>query len=138
MNKTTLDTQRFTAEQATVRLPLIERIASDLVEAWSQVNQKRSLLEGHTTISLLNELSEAQLLELQDDLKRLVDRVHACVKELHELGANVIEFRRGILGFSGTIEGRPVTLSWMLGEETVEFFHEEHESFDRRREIPAG
>lgn len=129
-----LTLNRLSVEETNQRLPLVERIVTDLVDTWERVAQKRGELEELRS-SRWGQVMPDAACELEEELKRLIARVNSCVNEVEELGGEIEEFRRGIVRFDGEFQERSVYLSWIPGEAGVSYFYEKHESHLRRRPI---
>jgi hypothetical protein len=54
----------------------------------------------------------------------LVTRLHTVLSEIRRSGVQVQDLRGGLLGFPARRAGRPVVLSWRVGERTLGFWHE--------------
>ena len=117
----------FSVEEANRMLPLVSAIASDLVKLSRDVADRLSSLEdlrsrrgGEQSAS---SVYEAELAEVEQDVKRDSLRVREYLEELRQLG---IESRgeQGEVDFPSEIDGRRVMLCWKLGDPEVVFWHE--------------
>ena len=96
----------LTAHQVEMRLPLVARIADELIEAWSL----RHCLNANTTESNLDQ--QSLLEELEEELASLKI-------EIEQLGGQLRDPSTGAIEFPGQVEGTPVLLSWRRGETKV-------------------
>ena len=62
---------------------------------------------------------------------RLAERVD----ELKQVGCEVKDPAKGLVDFPSFHEGRRIELSWMLGEERIDWWHEETAGFAGRQSI---
>ncbi len=115
--------RRFTLEQANKALPLVRRVVTDIV----QTRQQASDLQTH-----LEAASGAQHKRIQADLDIAIDKLHAYLDELTEIGCELKDFQMGLIDFTGRHQGRDVCLCWKLGEERVAYFHEINSGFAGR------
>jgi len=118
---------RFSLADANKTLPLVKRIVADIVrvnaEATSLQEQIESLSEGRDRDTATREL------------ERRVGRLNELVGELTAVGAELKDYRIGLIDFVGTHEGRDVYLCWKLGEETIAHWHEKAAGFTGRRPV---
>ena len=123
----------LTVKQMDERLPLVERIASDLVDTWGVVLRMRAALE-RGAVSIVN--AEAKSTEeLTEELERMVQRVQGYLKELQQLGGTFQEYRRGVVNFPMVRSGRMVLACWIPGESTIRGWHESHETVVQRKSL---
>ncbi len=124
----------LTVEQIETRLPLVSKIAVDLVDTWAQVLETRSALENSLRPNAAS--GEADNVgELTEQLDRMVQRVQGYLLEVTQLGGTFQEYRRGIVNFPMTRDGRSVLACWVPGEETIRGWHESHETVAQRKSL---
>lgn len=118
-----MSTRRFTPLEANRALPLVRRIAADVL---ARGRELRRLMhdavgpESHPRIGVL----QAELAELNEELERL-----GC--SWRDLG-----FERGLVDFPARIEGREVHLCWKSDEPHVTWYHSPDTGFAGRTPIP--
>ena len=126
----------FTVEEANRTLPLVRRIVSDVVRDYWRWQEKVREFEAAAlsrTIDQPNE--EADRLEREAlDIAREID---GYVGEVEQLGVQMKGFDTGLVDFPGEIDGRPVLLCWQLGEESVQYWHDEQAGFAGRQPLPS-
>ena len=119
--------RRFTLKEANLTLPLVTRIVADIVrvnsEATALQEQIESLGEGaaHTLAT--------------KELERRVSRLNELVDELSDVGAELKDYRTGLIDFIGRHDGHDVFLCWKLGEEKIAYWHELAAGFAGRRPV---
>lgn len=132
----TIGTRRFTLEQANAMLPLVKRIAADIVRLSLEIEQRSDLLAEvqahHTRRSAKDiEIYAEELQVAQRMLKSEVDRFEECVDELEGLGLELFDESEGIVHFpTDDLSAFPTRLKasfycWKVGEPAVTRTHEE-------------
>jgi len=130
----------FTVEQANAALPLVRAITADLARLSSEVVDRRerlsALLAGRERSD--RDLYGQELAQVEEDLKRDVERLQEYAEELRELGVDPKNFPEGLVDFPAVMEGRPVYLCWKLGEPEVLHWHDVDAGFSGRQPLTAG
>ena len=124
----------YTIEQANRTLPLVRRIAEDIVTQYGRWQERVREFEIVTTRSTADQQDE-RAARLQREVQALAAEIDSYVAELAELGVEFKDYERGLLDFPGEREGRPVYLCWQLGEPAVRFWHELDAGFPGRRPV---
>ena len=130
----------FTIEQANAVLPLVRSIARDLAQLSQEVIERRerlALLSGGRT-SAAKDLYSEELAQIEEELEKDSQRLHAYVEELRELGVEPKNGPEGLIDFPATMDGRLVFLCWKLGEPEVLHWHELEAGFAGRQALTAG
>jgi len=123
----------WTVERANKALPLVRRIAADLVRAYSQW---RELVERFEVVSTSNTTASGEEAErLQREVQRVAAEIEDFVEELHNLGVECKSFETGLLDFPSERDGRPVYLCWQHGEPRVAHWHEIDAGFAGRQPL---
>ena len=124
----------FTPEQAERTLPLVRRIVEDVVqeyERWRALVAELELANTHRTADEPAPRAEA----LERATLDSAARIDAFVGELASLGLVFQSYELGLVDFPTTVDGRPASLGWRLGEPTVRFWHERGAGFLGRRPL---
>ncbi|MCA8962708.1 MAG: DUF2203 family protein [Planctomycetes bacterium] len=119
----------LTVSQIQDRLPLVRRIAGDLVSAWARILRTRSELEACQISSGAEQRDMEQ--ELVEQLDRLVSRVQGLIGEVEQLGGSFQEYRRGVVNFVTERDGRHVLACWVPGESELRGWHEPNETAEQ-------
>lgn len=119
--------RRFTLEAARRTLPLVRRIADDVVRAHADAAAVHRLLSTRP--------GREERARLEAELGRAVDRMHRYVDELVDLGVELKDYATGLLDFVALHEGREVYLCWRPGEATISHWHERDAGFAGRQPI---
>jgi hypothetical protein len=119
----------FTLEEARRTLPLVRRIAADIVEAYEQLLENRG-----RQADARGEALEA----LEDASHDLRDRIITLDRELAELGAVTKGVGEGLVDWYGELDGRIVYFCWQLGEPEIEWYHDLDAGFSGRVRLPAA
>ena len=132
-----LTPRHLTPGDVEARLPLLVRIADDIVEAWTTrriVRERRraagrgrtSESAGETRSGGAARATTAELarldLDAREEERRLTELLAALGTEVEQLGGTLLDPSVGVLEFPGIVEGRLVMLSWRRGEERVAFY----------------
>jgi hypothetical protein len=130
----------FTVEQANAALPLVRAITTDLARLSSEVVERRErlsmLLAGRQPSA--RDVYGQELTQVEEDLKRDVERLKEYAEELRELGVDPKNFAEGLVDFPAVMDGRPVYLCWKLGEPEVLHWHDIDAGFPGRQPLTAG
>ncbi len=126
----------FTVEDANRTLPLVRRIVGDLVRDYWRWQEKVREFEQVAANRILGEPNE-EADRLETEAQQLARDIDGYVAEIRELGVQMKGFDTGLVDFPGEIEGRPVLLCWQLGEDSVQYWHEEDAGFAGRRPLPS-
>ena len=141
----------FTTDEADRMLPLVSRIADDIVVAYSEVNEAlhayqseetRAKAAPHAQAGTREPLLEQRTLLEKSNLavERALDRFQKLIEEIEALGGTLRDYERGSIDFYGEVDGEIVYLCWQRGEDHVGHFHKLDEGFTKRRplRVPAA
>jgi len=109
-------TKKFSVEQANRTLPLVRRIATDVV----RVNEEAIKLQDAMELTS-DAVAQRQL---QKDLEYKAVRMAELIGELTDVGAELKDPSIGLIDFIGRHRGRDVYLCWKLGEESIGHWHD--------------
>jgi len=132
---TTTDVRVFTVAMANRALPLVRRIAADIVAdypAWKDLVTRYELLSGGARADWGE---SPEMLLVRREVDRLAERIDACRRELEQIGCQLKDERLGLVDFFGLHEGRMVCLCWKHGEDAVTTWHELDAGFAGRQAI---
>ena len=118
--------RRFTLEQANRALPLVRRVVNDIVATREQATHLQTSLESSAAV---------EHKRVQDELDVAIDKLHAYLDELTEIGCELKDFQAGLVDFIGRHQGREIYLCWRLGEEKIAYFHEINAGFAGRMPV---
>ncbi|MFA6024451.1 MAG: DUF2203 family protein [Candidatus Gracilibacteria bacterium] len=107
----------FTLEEANRSLVFVAQVLREVQKNWDELM---------TSQGAEDKLSEAVI-------QGKINRLKACNEELDQVGCIMRDPIEGLLDFPSFYKDRPVFLSWKLGEEQVEFWHELNENPRHRR-----
>jgi hypothetical protein len=127
---------KFTIEDANKTLPLLRRIVSDVVrDYWRWQEKVREFEEVAANRQLGEPNEDADRLEKETlDLARDIE---GYIKEIKQLGVEMKGIDSGLVDFPAEVNGRPVLLCWQLGEESVQYWHEENSGFAGRQPVAS-
>ena len=126
--------QPFTPASASRTLPLVSRIVLEAIELkreWRAAIHRFELLhvEGDTGAE------SAAAREARRDAEGLAGRIDGCLEELAQVGCRMRDLERGLVEFPAELEGRPVLLSWQVGESEVAHWYEREDGPTERRPL---
>lgn len=127
----------FNVDEANRMLPLVGRIADDIVATYGEVNQA---LTAYETAKARNDGSphaEAELRVRDRDVSDLLDRFQGLIQEIESLGGTVKDYERGFVDFYGDVNGEIVYLCWSRGEASISHWHRLDEGYAKRRDLPS-
>lgn len=124
----------FTVEEANRTLPLVSKIVADLVRAHGSWEDKVREFEL-ATVGSSPERPDVMADLLQAEAQRLAIEIEGYISELADLGVICKGMDTGLVDFPGERDGRQVYYCWMLGEPSVQFWHEVDAGFVGRQKI---
>ena len=127
----------FTVLQANRALPLVKRIAEDIVVQYRRWQEKVREFEMVTSQSTAD-APDIRAERLQREVQELAAEIDGYIAELTDLGVEFKDYERGLVDFPGERDGRPVYLCWQLGEPEVRFWHELDAGFLGRQPIDGA
>ena len=141
MTESELPRKMLSIDQANARLPLVRKIAADLVTQHELVTSLKERLSRIRRRKKTDRKSDAlyddELEQFEGELETAKARLDAFVGELADLGLEIVDPARGGIAFPALIEGREARLSWLPGEDEVGWWHETGEGLNARRSLLA-
>lgn len=137
----------YTPDEANRMLPLVSRIADDIVATYTKVHHALREFEiekariGETRDpGVLTPDQESRLRCLDGEVARLLDRFQGLIEEIEALGGTVKDYERGCIDFYGEVGGEIVYLCWQRGEDSIAYWHRLEEGYAKRHaiEIPSA
>jgi hypothetical protein len=127
----------FTVESANRLLPLVARIAQDLVTLSRSLEVESAQIRG---IELLPRKSDIRSFNEELDCVKEAfraenERLAEVSAELKQLGVVVDSIEKGVFDFPAFRDRRPIRLCWQIGEPEIGYWHGVGESFSDRRPI---
>jgi hypothetical protein len=127
---------KFTVEDANKTLPLVRRIVSDAVRdywRWQEKVREYEEIAANRKVGQPNEDAD----RLEFETQQLARDIDSYIAEIRELGVEMKGIDTGLVDFPAEIDGRPVLLCWQLGEESVQYWHEEDAGFAGRQPVAS-
>lgn len=120
----------FTLDQANRTLPLVSRIAADIVRQHKKVCDLEDIYQrpGPST-------SEEGRIALREKCLAEVEHLRELGDELAAVGCQLKDWRRGIVDFFAIRDGQPIEFCWRLGEDRISHWHETDAGFRARQPI---
>jgi hypothetical protein len=127
---------KFTIETANKTLPLLRRIVSDAVRdywRWQEKVREYEEVAAHRTMDQPDEEAD----RLERETQQLARDIDGYIGEIRQLGVEMKGIDSGLIDFPAEVDGRPVLLCWQLGEESVQYWHEEEAGFAGRQPVTS-
>lgn len=125
----------FSVDEANRMLPLVRRIVSDAVRdywRWQDKVREFEVASLHSSPDRPDATAE----QLEREAIQLAEEIDGYMEELKELGVMFKGFDTGLVDFPSEVDGRRVFLCWQLGEDSVQYWHEEDAGFIGRQPLP--
>lgn len=127
---------KFSVEEANRTLPLVRRIVSDAVrDYWRWQEKVREYEEVAANRKVDQPSDEAE--KLEREAQQLARDIDGYIAEIRQLGVEMKGIDSGLVDFPSEVNGRPVLLCWQLGEESVQYWHEEDAGFAGRQPVAS-
>ncbi len=134
----TKTTQIFSIEQARAMLPLLRLIVTDISLAHRELTERKSNLrrmlrrnEGKARFQIY----DAEITEIQEDLKNESAHLEEYVSELEQLGVILRSAHDGIVDFPTVVDDEPAYYTWQMEQQDIVDFHRADESTADRKPI---
>lgn len=129
-----VEQELWTPERANKALPLVRRIADDLVlqyRQWQELVERFELASLRSTADHVDPEAE----QLQRQVQMAAREVQGFVAELTSLGVECKSYELGLIDFPGERDGEPVYYCWQRGEESVAHWHPRDAGFAGRQPL---
>jgi len=127
----------FTVPEANRMVPLVARIADDIVATYGEVNRSLEAYEEAKALPASDADRESKLRTRDGEVAAVLERFQSLIQEIEALGGTVKDYEQGFIDFYGEIDGEIVYLCWSRGEASVSHYHRLDEGYGKRRDLPA-
>jgi hypothetical protein len=129
----------FTVDSANRLLPLVRRIAVDLVSLAKSLDRDAAQIRGIEKLPRKSDIRTfvEELDSVREAFRVDSERLEAFRKELASLGVHIDSVVDGYFDFPALRDGQPIRLCWRLGEPEILFWHHAGETFRQRRQLEA-
>ena len=117
-------------------MPLVARIADDIVLSYADVNTALTAYEEEKARSTHNPNRDVDLRRRDAEVGEVLERFQGLIQEIEALGGTVKDYEQGFIDFYGDVSGEIVYLCWSRGETAISHWHRLEEGFAKRRELP--
>ena len=128
----------FTTDEANRMLPLVSRIADDLVATYADVNRALQAFEAEKALTEADPAREPLLRQRDREVADVLDRFQNLIEEIEALGGTVKDYEAGMIDFYGDVDGEIVYLCWQRGEPQITHWHGLDEGSGKRRALPVS
>jgi hypothetical protein len=128
----------FSVDEANRMLPLVSRIAEDIVGTYREVNQALQAYEDEKARVVKDASRELELRRRDGEVAEVLDRFQGLIQEIEALGGTVKDYEQGFVDFYGEVDGEIVYLCWSRGERSIGHWHRLDEGFAKRKDLPAA
>jgi hypothetical protein len=128
----------FTTDEANRMLPLVTRIADDLVAAYADLTTALRALEEAKAREGEGPGAAETVRQRDAEVDESLRRLQALVEEIEALGGSVKDYEHGGIDFYGDLDGEIVYLCWCRGEPRIGHWHRLEEGYAMRRHLPAA
>jgi hypothetical protein len=130
----------YSAEEANKALPLVRRIAEDIVRQYQVVQELASRLKGLTGRDRKKKTGDPygeEVAQSQAELEVEESKLRDYLDELTRLGVQFKGFNDNepLCDFPSLRDGREICLCWRLGEPEVAYWHEVDGGFGGRQPL---
>lgn len=131
--------RQFTIEEANRTLPYLRKVVADLVRdyhAWQDTlaryevaaARRRAAEDGAPA-------DDGDAEHLENEAVALAGAIESYLAEIAAVGAEAKGFAEGLIDFPGELDGRPIRWCWMLGEPSIEHWHDADAGFAGRQPL---
>jgi hypothetical protein len=128
----------FTVDEANRMLPLVARIADDIVGTYGEVNHALKAFDDEKAKAGTTPAAESEVsLRRRDaEVAEVLERFQGLIQEIEALGGTVKDYEQGFIDFYGELDGEIVYFCWTRGERRIDHWHRLEEGYAKRRDIP--
>jgi hypothetical protein len=110
--------------------PLLEGLRADRDAVASA---QRELMAARTTNGGAEHAED--IARRESEILELVRRMQSSVAQIEEWGITLRDIGTGLIDFPALANGRPIWLCWRLGEDAVDWWHENDRGFEHRKPL---
>jgi hypothetical protein len=129
----------FTLDEANRTLPYVRRIVADLVRdyrEWQDTLAQYELAAARVRAAADGvSLDSGETERLEARAAELAGGIEGYLAEIAAVGAEVKGFAEGLVDFPGELDGRQIRWCWMLGESSIEHWHDLESGFAGRQSV---
>ena len=125
----------FTVAEANQKIPWLEVQLQDIVSLGNNIERLRLDLDNILRKGNSNGHGDTdqEVVDNQKETDAVDDKLRNLVQEINDSGIILKDSERGLVDFPMLWEGREVYLCWLLGEASVQFWHEIDAGFAGRQ-----
>ena len=127
---------KFTVDEANSTLPLVRRIVSDVVRDYWRWQDKVREFEDIAATRKADEPNE-DADRIEREAQQIARSIDGYLAEIRQIGVQMKGYDSGLVDFPSEMHGKKVLLCWQLGEESVQYWHEEDAGFAGRQPLAS-
>ena len=127
----------FTVDEANQKIPWLEVQLQDIASLGKNIESLRLDLDNILRKGRRNGHGDTDhdVVENRKATEAAVDRLRNLAQEINASGIILKDSERGLVDFPTLLEGREVYLCWLLGENSIQFWHEIDAGFAGRQPL---
>lgn len=129
-----IEQELWTPERANRALPLVRRIADDLVMQYRRWTELVELFEV-ASMGSTPATPDAEADRLAKEVQQAAREIQGFLAELTSLGVECKGYEQGLIDFPGEREGEAVYYCWQRGEPAVTHWHYRDAGFSGRQSL---
>jgi hypothetical protein len=130
--------RKFSVDDANDMLPLVRRIARDIVSLSTSLRHLVFRLKFVTAGGEIEQMFPREIAALRNRIGEMQTSLEKCLDELEELGVEPELPTLGLFDFPSIMESRPAYLCWMHDEPAVAWWHSDRGGFVDRQPLAEG
>ena len=125
----------FTLEEALTLLPTVRQLLIEIQAAKRALDTSSAETERLLGLTSGNGHLAADVERVRKAAQSSSSTLESLMAELDSLGVQLKGIEEGLVDFPSEREGRVVLLCWLLGEETIAWWHDEDTGFPGRQSL---
>ncbi len=125
----------FTLEEALTLLPTVRQLLIEIQAAKRALDTSSAETERLLGLTGSNGHLAADVERVRKAAQSSSSTLESLMAELDSLGVQLKGIEEGLVDFPSEREGRVVLLCWLLGEETIAWWHDEDTGFPGRQSL---
>jgi hypothetical protein len=125
----------FTLDEALALLPVVRQLLSEIQAAKREMDERSAELNRLLSLTEGNGHLAADVASTRQGVRMAGARLESLIAELDGIGVQLKGIEQGLVDFPSEREGRTVLLCYLLGEDTIAWWHELDTGFPGRQPL---